>query len=1251
MTTRTFLLGELNRLFSVLETMLGNGGRMGLLDDHLCCEDIMCKVLNDIYGWELVNLNRQKKNYPGIDLGDEHIGLGVQISADKSSGKITETLEKVIRHRVYETFPSIKVLILGRKQKSYSISREVGLEKTEFVAERDILDLGDLLEQCQNMETERLQKVCEGLRYELGLPEKNASPYPPKTREKIREYMSFLEKESEYITILGLGEKLPMEQVWIQLSLMNVKDMDAGLPDGQWSFLQQYNEYKISHRNAYDMEAVLADRENAVILAGPGMGKSTLCKKLFMEFRKERKTVVKVRLFDVARYMRDGNSFVEAVCLAASEAVSFHLEKEELDREFDVLILDGLDECSDLQHEVAKGITVWGIGHEAVRIIVTSRPIGYCAAEFEGYRHFQIVPLEDEELEHAAITLLRVIKEDYEEDFQWFQQQMKSRSARELACRSPLLLGFLVQLSLGRRNLGQYKVGLYKDIMQVWLEGSSRHNEKKRKDVELQEGIEAIAYYLMSSIEGKTQSAYFKESIVSYVGAFFQTELGVGRLQASGVAEDCLEFWTQRGILERNYISGRESYLFLHLNVGEYLAASHLAKKSVQERCGWIRENYRKNIWHETIRMLVACDTEGHALEELLRLGRQEKLPDVAVFLAAEGVAERETEECPQELYDRLLFYVQGDNPYLAEKAAEAAAKLRGKEIDWHVETLLTLWRSGQSWSKNAAYHIYLSVPQEQQDYEVIREYVLYYSDERDHRTRWKYSRDLENTILFLREDAQDAPVVEALKGIYYHHCSVYEMQQLDTYFERLGLGNWTKEFMEKVRSEMPPYDFGEIHKKLDGAEARLVQILAELYGSESTEEDLQVCVEYSKLTEAVELMQRPVSELFLLERDLEKSCAASLLRAACAAAEVDTKKIRKEIFVMQTMPADSVISISGQRRVKVLKSPCWEKTRGMVSKEDIVEGLCSVSSIMGDLAMQVAYENWEMEGLRSEVVALFEGNKPSCIYRAGILLLAEDVKTASDFLLQRMLKGDGAILPELLQLLGICNCQLDNWQMWLEALNRCLEYGREAVRAVALYLQGDVLRQVPKEALHQLLPVVKHTLQEWENKKLKCRRCKEHPYLEPDGFCPICHTGGELPNVNLLKALLKWEQVSMDELAGYMKHPLYDMNKAAREGMFSLLEKHPEQVGKALEKVERGFYPKDVFEVILKLAPEITGSHEKTLLRLADGSCPERTKAFLKQLNNQKWISPADRRAYVERMLRHENEEIRSEAMAAWLK
>ena len=124
-----------------------------------------------------------------------------------------------------------------------------------------------------------------------------------------------------------------------------------------------------------------------------------------------------------------------------------------------------------------------------------------------------------------------------------------------------------------------------------------------------------------------------------------------------------------------------------------------------------------------------------------------------------------------------------------------------------------------------------------------------------------------------------------------------------------------------------------------------------------------------------------------------------------------------------------------------------------------------------------------------------------------------------------------------------------------------------------------------------------------------------------------------------------------MDELAGYMKHPLYDMNKAAREGMFSLLEKHPEQVGKALEKVERGFYPKDVFEVILKLAPEITGSHEKTLLRLADGSCPERTKAFLKQLNNQKWISPADRRAYVERMLRHENEEIRSEAMAAWLK
>mgnify|MGYP000673018705 len=75
-----------------------------MLDENKVMEDIMCEVLNRVYGWHLVNLNTKEKNYPGIDLGDIQQGLGIQVTADKTSAKIQYTFSKVIAHEVYETY-------------------------------------------------------------------------------------------------------------------------------------------------------------------------------------------------------------------------------------------------------------------------------------------------------------------------------------------------------------------------------------------------------------------------------------------------------------------------------------------------------------------------------------------------------------------------------------------------------------------------------------------------------------------------------------------------------------------------------------------------------------------------------------------------------------------------------------------------------------------------------------------------------------------------------------------------------------------------------------------------------------------------------------------------------------------------------------------------------------------------------------------------------------------------------------------
>ncbi|MCI7086733.1 MAG: SMEK domain-containing protein, partial [Lachnobacterium sp.] len=128
---------QLSSMFAFLHTYLKYSGKLNMLDENKVMEDIMCEVLNRIYGWHLVNLNTKEKNYPGIDLGDIQQGLGIQVTADKTSAKIQYTFSKVIAHEVYETYPHIKMMILGEKQSSYTIPElgfmvQLSLKQKEF---------------------------------------------------------------------------------------------------------------------------------------------------------------------------------------------------------------------------------------------------------------------------------------------------------------------------------------------------------------------------------------------------------------------------------------------------------------------------------------------------------------------------------------------------------------------------------------------------------------------------------------------------------------------------------------------------------------------------------------------------------------------------------------------------------------------------------------------------------------------------------------------------------------------------------------------------------------------------------------------------------------------------------------------------------------------------------------------------------------------------------------------------------------
>ena len=102
---------SLASILAYINTYLKYNGKQGLLDENKALEDVMCEVLNRIYGWKLENLNHVEKNFPGIDLGDWERGIGVQVTVEKTSSKINNTIAKIVKNEVYNKFPHLKILI------------------------------------------------------------------------------------------------------------------------------------------------------------------------------------------------------------------------------------------------------------------------------------------------------------------------------------------------------------------------------------------------------------------------------------------------------------------------------------------------------------------------------------------------------------------------------------------------------------------------------------------------------------------------------------------------------------------------------------------------------------------------------------------------------------------------------------------------------------------------------------------------------------------------------------------------------------------------------------------------------------------------------------------------------------------------------------------------------------------------------------------------------------------------------------
>jgi len=141
------MIRDIRKGLSALQAYIAPGGPLNLTDINVQAEDFVAGLLNAIHGWGLVNTNQATANYPCIDLIDEVNTLGVQVTSETSSAKVSGTLECIKARNLAGRVSHLMVFMIVPKQGHYTV--RATCPGVTFEWQDDIIDFDDALKAIQ----------------------------------------------------------------------------------------------------------------------------------------------------------------------------------------------------------------------------------------------------------------------------------------------------------------------------------------------------------------------------------------------------------------------------------------------------------------------------------------------------------------------------------------------------------------------------------------------------------------------------------------------------------------------------------------------------------------------------------------------------------------------------------------------------------------------------------------------------------------------------------------------------------------------------------------------------------------------------------------------------------------------------------------------------------------------------------------------------------------------------------------------
>ncbi|MCY7322852.1 MAG: SMEK domain-containing protein, partial [Phormidesmis sp. CAN_BIN36] len=271
----------------------------GKTDLNKSSETILIPLLNEVYGWNLKNINdvENNNNYPGIDLFDKASRISIQVTATVGMDKITDTLKQFIKEEHYLRFDRLIIFIL--KEKRASPYSDVQVEKISniiqgrfsFDTKKDILDCANILKEVNGFEqVDKIFKVEEILEANFGgdnrPPASSVSSLEQEInwREICQESLDKWKELTTNVLTKPNGVHFQLDKIFVPLGVVErrqkARHRSDGGPPEHGSGLYEEKVTPISQDDFF--EQVLRQRQSKssqgsriAIIGEPGAGKTT----------------------------------------------------------------------------------------------------------------------------------------------------------------------------------------------------------------------------------------------------------------------------------------------------------------------------------------------------------------------------------------------------------------------------------------------------------------------------------------------------------------------------------------------------------------------------------------------------------------------------------------------------------------------------------------------------------------------------------------------------------------------------------------------------------------------------------------------------------------------------------------------------------------------------------------------------------------------------------------------------------------